>query len=92
MAKETVKTFLTPTEFGQALGWQTPDWAPEGSFSHTGFTGTFVMGIPSQGLAVILLTNRQNLGVDSGTLYPELGPLQRGVVEAVTAGERPLTE
>jgi len=92
MAEETVRTFLTPTEFGQALGWQTPDWAPEGSFSHTGFTGTFVMGVPSRGLALILLTNRQNMGVDSDTRYPDLGPLQRGVVEAVTASEGPLTE
>jgi CubicO group peptidase (beta-lactamase class C family) len=85
LAQETVRTFLSPTEFGQALGWQMPGWAPEGSFSHTGFTGTFVMGVPGRHLALILLTNRQNLGVDSDTRYPDLGALQRGVVEAVTA-------
>jgi len=85
LSEETVRVFLTPTEFGQALGWQTPDWAPEGSFSHTGFTGTFVMGIPSRNLALILLTNRQNLGVDFDTRYPDLGALQRSVVEALMA-------
>jgi CubicO group peptidase (beta-lactamase class C family) len=83
----TVATFLARTAYGQALGWQTPDWAPDGSFSHTGFTGTFVAGIPSWGLAVVLLTNRQHLGVDENTRYPDLGALQRSVVETVLAGE-----
>jgi CubicO group peptidase (beta-lactamase class C family) len=82
---QTVTTFLERTPYGQALGWQTPDWTPDGSFSHTGFTGTFVMGIPSRGLALVLLTNRQHLGVDEDTRYPDLGPLQRSVVEAVLA-------
>jgi len=81
--EETVATFLAPAVPGQALGWQLPSWAPKGAFSHTGFTGTFVLGAPSGGVAVVLLTNRQNLGVDAETRYPELGALQRGVVEAV---------
>jgi CubicO group peptidase (beta-lactamase class C family) len=83
LRQETVSLFLRPTEFGQALGWQTPSWAPEGSFSHTGFTGTFVLGLPSGNLGVVLLTNRQNLGTGPDTRYPELGDLQRGVVEAL---------
>jgi CubicO group peptidase (beta-lactamase class C family) len=84
--EETVATFLEPATSGQALGWQLPSWAPAGSFSHTGFTGTFVVGIPSRGQTVVLLTNRQNLGVDADTRYPDLGPLQRGVVEAIVGG------
>jgi CubicO group peptidase (beta-lactamase class C family) len=84
--EETVSLFLAPTEFGQALGWQTPSWAPGGSFSHTGFTGTFVLGIPYSKMAVVLLTNRQNLGVGDDTRYPELGDLQRQVVLAVSEG------
>jgi CubicO group peptidase (beta-lactamase class C family) len=86
LREETVGRFLRPTAFGQVLGWQTPVWAPAGSFSHTGFTGTFVMGIPAEKLAVILLTNRQNLGVGEDTRYPDLGDLQQGVVEAILAG------
>ena len=88
MSPETVATFLKPTEYGQALGWQTPSWAPPGSFAHTGFTGTFVIGIPSEGLAVILLSNRQHFGVGSDTRYPDLGELQRQVVETVLGVHR----
>jgi CubicO group peptidase (beta-lactamase class C family) len=83
----TIARFLERTAYGQALGWQTPDWAPNGSFSHTGFTGTLVVGIPSRGLAIVILTNRQHLGVDDDTRYPDLGALQRSVVEAVLAVE-----
>jgi len=79
----TVDAFLAPTGDGQALGWQVPAYAPAGSFSHTGFTGTYVLGVPERGLAVVLLTNRQNGGVDARGLYPDLGPLQRGVAEAL---------
>lgn len=81
----TVNAFLTASIPGQALGWQTPSWAPAGSFSHTGFTGTFVMGVPEQELGVVLLTNRQNFGVDAQTRYPDLSSLQRKVVQALLA-------
>jgi serine-type D-Ala-D-Ala carboxypeptidase len=83
---ETVDAFLQPVVAGQALGWQLPTWAPPGSFAHTGFTGTWVLGVPSRGLAVVLLTNRQNGGVDPRGLYPDVGPLQRGVAEALLGG------
>ena len=81
--RETLDAFLEPTRFGHGLGWQLPAWAPEGSFSHTGFTGTFVMGVPARGVALVFLTNRQNLGVGTDTRYPELSGLQRHVAEAV---------
>jgi len=80
---ETVDAFMTPVVPGQALGWQAPDYAPPGSFAHTGFTGTWVLGVPSQGLGVVLLANRQNGGVDERGLYPNLGPLQRAVAAAL---------
>jgi CubicO group peptidase (beta-lactamase class C family) len=83
---ETVDQFLTSTGDGQALGWQVPSYAPEGSFAHTGFTGTFVLGVPSRSLAVVLLTNRQNVGLDSAWAYPDVGPLQREVTAALTGG------
>ncbi len=81
---ETVDRFLASTGDGQALGWQVPAWAPDGSFSHTGFTGTFVLGVPSRRLAAVLLTNRQNVGLDSAWAYPDVGPLQREVTTALT--------
>jgi len=86
LTAETVGLFLTSTGDGQALGWQSPDYAPDGSFVHTGFTGTFVLGVPDQDLTVVLLTNRQNGGVDASGAYPDVGHLQRSVVAALMAG------
>jgi CubicO group peptidase (beta-lactamase class C family) len=51
---------------GHTLGWFTRpsgylpagDFLPDDTFGHTGFTGTSLLLSPSQGLAVILLTNR----------------------------------
>ncbi len=85
LSAETVRLFLTPAGAGQALGWLLPSYAPSGSFGHTGFTGTFVLGVPSQRLSIVLLTNRQNVGVDAETRYPDIAPLQRGVAQAVSA-------
>ena len=82
---ETVDAFLASTGDGQALGWQVPDYAPSGSLAHTGFTGTYVLGVPRLGLGVVLLTNRQNLGVDERGLYPDVGPLQRAVARNLLA-------
>lgn len=83
LAGEVVDAFLQPTGDGQALGWQVPDYAPEGSFSHTGFTGTFVLGVPERRLGIVLLTNRQNVGVDERTYYLDVGPLRRDVALAL---------
>jgi len=83
---DVVEMFLSPQMEGQALGWQVPDYAPPGSFVHTGFTGTFVLGVPSRGLAVVLLTNRQNVGLDGEGRLPDLSPLQRDVVAALLEG------
>lgn len=84
---ETIDAFLRPVVEGQALGWQLPSHAPPGSFAHTGFTGTWVLGVPSRGLAAVLLTNRQNLGLDARGLYPDLGALQRAVANALVGPE-----
>jgi CubicO group peptidase (beta-lactamase class C family) len=88
LSPEVVETFLAPAGDGQALGWQAPANLPAGSFAHPGFTGTWVLGVPAEGLAVVLLTNRQNLGVDERGYYPDLVELQ----QAVAAIARPLPE
>jgi len=84
VSPETIAAFVRPTGDGQALGWQLPGYGPGGSFGHTGFTGTLVLGVPDQNLALVLLTNRQNFGVNEDTQYPDVGPLQRAVTAAVT--------
>lgn len=81
--EETADTFLTPQFDGQALGWLVPRDLPPGSFEHTGFTGTYVVGVPACGLVAALLTNRQNVGVDRETRYPDVAPLRGAVVRAL---------
>lgn len=50
---------VSPT--GRGLGWcvNQPAWGdwPDGTFWHTGFTGTSILVSPSLGVAVVLLTN-----------------------------------
>lgn len=84
---ETVDAFLVEQRPGQALGWQLPEYAPTGSWGHTGFTGTFVLGVPGEDLGIVLLTNKQNLGVDEDTGYTDVGPLNRAVTSALTGSD-----
>jgi CubicO group peptidase (beta-lactamase class C family) len=84
LSAETVNRFLTRDKYDNYLGWQRPSYLPEGSFSHTGFTGTYVLGVPSQGLSIVLLTNRQNMGTNAQGYFPNLAPLQEAVARAIT--------
>src|SRR5690606_36079558 len=83
---ETVDAFLTRDRHGHGLGWMMPRELPEGSFAHTGCTGTYVAGVPRYGLAVVLLTNRQNLGRDAEGQYPDVNGLRAAVQRALVAG------
>jgi CubicO group peptidase (beta-lactamase class C family) len=83
---ETVNRFLTLDRFSNYLGWQYPVGLPAGSFSHTGFTGTYVLGVPSDRLSIVLLTNRQQMGTDPKGFFPALGPLQTAVSKAIVDG------
>lgn len=73
----TVDQFLKPDAH---LGWRQPEGMPRGSFAHTGFTGTYVLGVPEARLAVVLLTNRQNMGTDAKGYFTDVGPLQDAAV------------
>ena len=88
ISRETVNRFLTRDKYDNYLGWQRPSYLPEGSFSHTGFTGTYVLGVPSQGLSIVLLTNRQNMGTNAQGYFPNLAPLQEAVARAITRSPR----
>jgi CubicO group peptidase (beta-lactamase class C family) len=83
---EVVETFLTRDKYENYLGWQAPGYLPPGSFSHTGFTGTYVAGIPQYKLSIVLLTNRQNMGTDARGYFPDIGPLQQAVARAIVNG------
>jgi CubicO group peptidase (beta-lactamase class C family) len=83
----TVDRFLTRDKYENYLGWQSPRDLPEGSFSHTGFTGTYVLGVPKYGLSIVLLTNRQNMGPDARGYFPDLGPLQRAISKLLVSSQ-----
>jgi CubicO group peptidase (beta-lactamase class C family) len=82
----TVDLFLTRDRYQNYLGWQAPRDLPSGSFSHTGFTGTYVLGVPTHKLSIVLLTNRQNMGTDAHGYFPDIGPLQRAVSKVIVDG------
>ncbi|MDP9205935.1 MAG: serine hydrolase [Gemmatimonadota bacterium] len=82
----TVDLFLTRDRYQHYLGWQSPRDLPAGSFSHTGFTGTYVLGVPMYKLSIVLLTNRQNMGPDARGYFPDIGPLQQAVSKAIVNG------
>ena len=83
---EVVDAFLTRDKYENYLGWQAPSSLPPGSFSHTGFTGTYVAGVPRYKLSIVLLTNRQNMGTNPRGFFPDVGPLQQAVSRAIVAG------
>ncbi|MDH3223064.1 MAG: serine hydrolase, partial [Gemmatimonadota bacterium] len=85
IASAVVDQFLAQAMPGQALGWQSPEGAPHGTFAHTGFTGTWVVGVPALDLSLVLLTNRQNGGVDEESRYPDVDPLRRQILAAFLA-------
>lgn len=78
-----VDLFLTRDRYQNYLGWQALRDLPDGSFSHTGFTGTYVLGVPTYKLSIVLLTNRQNMGTDARGYFPDVAPLQRAVSAAI---------
>jgi serine-type D-Ala-D-Ala carboxypeptidase len=76
ISEKTIESFLTKDKFNNGLGWMMDTRnsfmknAPEGSFGHTGFTGTSIAVLPSFNFSVILLINRQNTGLlDNGEYY-----------------------
>lgn len=86
LSADVVHRFLTRDQYDNYLGWMLPAALPEGSFYHTGFTGTYVLGVPKYGLSVVLLTNRQNMGTDARGYFPNVAPLQDAVARAIVAG------
>ena len=84
-----IDSFLTPDVFHNGLGWMmdTSDSfikdGPAGTFGHTGFTGTCIMVVPAYDLSIILLINRQNMGLLKSGYYYNVTPVRRQVFETV---------
>ncbi|MBI5370749.1 MAG: serine hydrolase [Sphingobacteriales bacterium] len=89
ISKKTRDLFLTKDQFNNGLGWMMDTAnsfmknAPEGSFGHTGFTGTSIAVVPSRQLSVILLVNRQQRGLLPSREYYNLNPLRRKIFETI---------
>jgi CubicO group peptidase (beta-lactamase class C family) len=89
ISEKTIATFLVQDKFKNGLGWMMdPSTSlmkntPEGSFGHTGFTGTSIVAIPRSGISVILLINRQNTGLLNSGEYYNVNPLRQQVLKAV---------
>src|SRR5207247_2186554 len=77
---QVIDLFLKP---GSYLGWMEPRGAPDGSFAHGGFTGTYVMGVPKAKLAFVLLTNRQNVGANAQGYFTNDGPIRDAVTRVL---------
>ncbi|HCL83416.1 MAG TPA: hypothetical protein DIC22_05540, partial [Chitinophagaceae bacterium] len=89
ISQNTINEFLTKDPFNNGLGWMmdTSDSfmknGPEGTFGHTGFTGTSIVVIPSHHISVILLVNRQHTGLSSRGEYYNLNPVREQIFRAI---------
>lgn len=82
ISEKTIDKFLTKDHFRNGLGWMMDPVnsfmknAPEGSFGHTGFTGTSITVVPSKKLSIILLINRQQKGLNEKGEYENINPIR----------------
>ena len=89
ISEKTIATFLTKDKFNNGLGWMMdPDNSfikngPEGTFGHTGFTGTSISVIPKYNISMILLINRQNTGLLSTGEYYNVNPIRLEVFNSI---------
>ncbi|MGC1390498.1 MAG: serine hydrolase [Bacteroidales bacterium] len=89
ISEKTIQTFLTKDKFNNGLGWMMDSDnsfmknGPEGTFGHTGFTGTSISVIPKYNISVILLINRQNTGLLNNGEYYNVSPIRLQVFNAV---------
>lgn len=89
ISEKTIATFLTKDKFGNGLGWMMDPSnsfmrnGPEGTFGHTGFTGTSIAVIPQYNISVILLINRQNTGLLNSGDYYNVNPVRLQVFNAI---------
>ena len=89
ISKKTLHEFLTKDDYKNGLGWMM-DYndsfmkdAPAGTFGHTGFTGTSIVVMPSLQTSIIILINRQNMGLQSNGYYYNPNQLRKEIFEAV---------
>jgi CubicO group peptidase (beta-lactamase class C family) len=89
ISAKSIESFITKGKFNNGLGWMMDPAnsfmknAPEGSFGHTGFTGTSITVIPHDRISIILLINRQNTGLLKNGEYYNVNPVRLQIFNAV---------
>ena len=89
ISANVIDSFFVKDKFNNGLGWMmdTTDSfikdGPVGTFGHLGFTGTSIVVIPQYNLSVILLINRQNMGLLNNGDYYNLNPVRKQIFEAI---------
>jgi serine-type D-Ala-D-Ala carboxypeptidase len=89
ISSRVIDSFFVKDQFNNGLGWMmdTSDSflkdGPVGTFGHTGFTGTSIMVVPKYNLSIILLINRQNMGLLKSGYYYNVNPVRKEIFEKV---------
>lgn len=89
ISESTIQLFLTKDQYKNGLGWMMEASnsfmknAKEGTFGHTGFTGTSITVMPDSDLSIILLINRQNMGLLENKTYYNVNKIRELVFNAV---------
>ncbi len=89
ISEKTLNAFFTKDKFKNGLGWimdtnnSIMKNSPDGTFGHTGFTGTSIVVIPKYKASVILLINRQNMGLINNKEYYGLNSLRQQIFKSV---------
>jgi CubicO group peptidase (beta-lactamase class C family) len=89
ISKKTIVEFLTPDQFHNGLGWMMdPENSfmkngQDGTYGHTGFTGTSIVVVPGHQISIVLLVNRQHTGLSAQGEYYNLNPVREQVFRAV---------
>lgn len=89
ISAKTIEAFLTMDPFRNGLGWMMDPAnsfmknGPEGTFGHTGFTGTSIAVVPKYQCSVVLLVNRQHTGLSARGEYYNLNPVRQQVFSAL---------
>ncbi len=88
ISSRVIDSFFVKDEFNNGLGWMmdTTDSfikdGPPGTFGHTGFTGTSIMVVPKYDISIILLINRQNMGLLKSGYYYNVTPVRSQIFGA----------
>lgn len=89
LSAAVIQSFLSADPFHNGLGWMMDPAnafmknAPAGSFGHTGFTGTSIAVVPEYHVSVIILINRQNIGLQPNGVYYNPNPIRQAIFESV---------